>query len=344
MLKHHHRVASVLAKVVSETCKQLHFSIDAALLASELTEAELNAKNSSVSAVKFSQLLSKLSVTTADPTFGMNCAGNFRLGDSGPFGLGLMNAPSFGHALQFYVRYLPLVVDHAMFVADLGTDTVLLQWKYSPFILERTQYVDFCIYLTLRQFRLFAGQQWSPQAIHLVREKPEHTKYLHDSFAANIIFGAEVNAMEISGNFLKHQNPVADPRLFELMERICEAELEKKNRATPLEHSISEMIVNNLADRPVTLQDVAGKVNIEGRNLQRQLAVRKTSFEKLVQGAKQELSLCLLKDTDMLIEQIAFRVGYESPNAYSRANHAWFGESPTGTRGKLLTGQFKAAA
>jgi AraC-like DNA-binding protein len=344
VLKHHHKVASGLSRGILETCKQRNIAMDDALLASELTVADLNAKHSSMSAVKFSQLLTNLSSATADTTFGMKCAGNFRLGDSGPFGLGMMNAPSFGHAIRFYVRYLPLVADHAMFVADLGDDTVLLQWKYSPFLLERCQYVDFCIYLTLRQFRLFAGQDWSPRAIHLVRDKSDQTKHLYGEFAANIIFGAEANAMEIAGCVLKHQNLGADTRLFEHMERLCETELEKKNRLTSLEFAVSEIIVNGLADKPVTLQEVAKRLNIEGRNLQRRLSVRGTSFEKLVQCAKQELSLTLLKDTDLLIEQIAYRVGYESPNAYSRANHIWFGESPSVTRSKLLSGDFQIAA
>ena len=344
VLKHHHKVASGLASGILTTCRQRQINIDDALQHSELSAAEVSSKYGNISAQKFSVFLDSLAEQVQDEFFGMNCAGNFRLGDSGPFGIGIMNAPSFRHAIEFYVRYLPLVVDHALFIADMGADTVLLTWSYSPFLLERTHFVDFAIYLTVRQFRLFTGSDWCPRAIRLVRQQPQQNKYLRAGFSCPIYFGAQSNAMEIAGNALQMQNPDADPRIYEHMQRLCEIELDKKFGPISLEVKISDIVANNLAGRPVTLQDVAKQVNMCSRNIQRKLTLTGTSFEKIVQNVKQEISLSMLKDTDLLIEQIAFRIGYESPNAYSRANQIWFGESPTATRHKLKSGQFQPLA
>jgi AraC-like DNA-binding protein len=336
VLKHHHRVANVLTKGVVAASAQFHLNLGSALVASGLCETDINGQNSNLSAVKFSRLLHSLAQQSNDVTMGMKCAGKFKLGDSGLFGLGMMNAPSFNHAIKFYVRFLALVADHAMFLADMSKETVLLQWKYSPFLLEQTQYVDFCIYLTLRQFRLFAGQNWSPRAIHLVRKQPEQINYLHAAFSSNLVFGAEANAMEISGASLALENPSADPRLFEHMERLCEIEIEKRSRLVSVEAMIADIVVNNLSKNSLTLSSVAKTIGLQPRCMQRKLERRGLSFEGIVQSAKQELSLTLLSETDLTIEQIAFRVGYESPNAFSRANQTWLGESPSVTRNRLL--------
>jgi AraC-like DNA-binding protein len=334
MLIHHHTISPTLAAGLVDTCVQRNLNLNVALVAASLTREDIAGKAGRLSAVKFSRLLDHLAIQADDTSFGLRYANDFKLGDLGPFGFGIINAPTLGHAIRFYSRFLPLVADHASFTTDINKVGVAIAWKYTPFLPERIHFVDFCLNLTLRQIRSFAGESWSPHVVHLDRQRPEQIFHLQQVYGRNLIFESQNNALEFSANILNLENPAADNRLFEVIEKMCERELEKQFRVIPLEVKLGDMVISGLADKPVNLKMAASQIGVSPRNLQRLLARRSLSFEKVVKIARREMSHCLLMDSDFTLEQISYRLGYASANVYSRAARVWYGETPRIARAK----------
>jgi len=80
---------------------------------------------------------------------------------------------------------------------------------------------------------------------------------------------------------------------------------------------------------------VSRRLGMSERTLQRRLTEAGTSFWETYENTRDELSIRLLKDTDLPLEEISHQVGYSSQSAYSRAVKRWHGISPLQLRQRL---------
>ncbi len=76
-----------------------------------------------------------------------------------------------------------------------------------------------------------------------------------------------------------------------------------------------------------TVDDVAEKLGISKRTLQRKLTEEDTSFQKQLNGVRELLAKHYIKNTDMSTDDIAFLLGYQELNSFLRAFSTWTGMS-----------------
>ena len=78
-----------------------------------------------------------------------------------------------------------------------------------------------------------------------------------------------------------------------------------------------------------TADDVAEKLGISKRTLQRKLTEENTSFQKQLNGVRELLAKHYIRNTDMGSDDIAFLLGYQEVNSFLRAFSVWTGMSIT---------------
>lgn len=76
-----------------------------------------------------------------------------------------------------------------------------------------------------------------------------------------------------------------------------------------------------------TVNDVAEKLGISKRTLQRRLTEENTSFQKELSEVREMLAKHYIKNTDMSTDDIAFLLGYQELNSFLRAFNNWTGMS-----------------
>ncbi|MGB9143579.1 MAG: AraC family transcriptional regulator ligand-binding domain-containing protein, partial [Aestuariivirga sp.] len=253
-------VAASLGRSLGIYCQNRGIDIAQAAQANALDIKSFQDTNSYVSLARFAALLEQLAGITDDEIFGLKYGLAYQLGNTGPFGFGLMNAPSFGHALKFFSRYGVLIADQAYFHMEVGRKTGSMQWSYSPLIVAKDQFADFATVIGLRQFRLFLGNAWSPLLVHLQRIEPQSATEHRRHMSPQMAFGAKTNAIYFSSETLTLQNPRADIRLFEMMEQQCEERLKRKQSEIALEFRVRDEILQRLSSRDLSLQDIARKL------------------------------------------------------------------------------------
>jgi AraC-like DNA-binding protein len=69
-------------------------------------------------------------------------------------------------------------------------------------------------------------------------------------------------------------------------------------------------------------------VRLSPRTLQRRLGELGTSYQALLDGVRRDASRRLLASTDLDAGEIAFLLGFEESNSFSRAFVAWEGATP----------------
>ena len=80
------------------------------------------------------------------------------------------------------------------------------------------------------------------------------------------------------------------------------------------------------------LGDVARKVALSSRTLQRRLKDQGLDFKKLVDDTRHRFSLNYLKDPQHTMTEIAYLLGYSEVSAFNRAFKRWTGSTPVSHR------------
>ncbi|NJL01971.1 MAG: AraC family transcriptional regulator [Spirulinaceae cyanobacterium SM2_1_0] len=87
-----------------------------------------------------------------------------------------------------------------------------------------------------------------------------------------------------------------------------------------------------LASGQCSMADVAQRLNISTRTLQRRLREEETSFQQELSALRAELANHYLVNTPYSSAEISFLLGYNDPSSFFRAFHIWTGNTPDGIR------------
>jgi AraC-like DNA-binding protein len=67
---------------------------------------------------------------------------------------------------------------------------------------------------------------------------------------------------------------------------------------------------------------------MSSRTLQRRLGELGTSYQQILDDVRRRSARRLLSRTDLATSEVAFLLGFEEMNSFTRAFHAWEGTSP----------------
>jgi AraC-like DNA-binding protein len=329
VLQTQHRINAAILPALKQLCSKECLE--------DIGDAEcgLDLNATSMSCVRLASLLEDLDGQILGGGIGIKFASQFKLGDTGLFGLALMNAPSFRHALEFFTHFLPLVADHSSFKSSLGNQNAHLEWNYSPFLQNGTNYIDFCIGLSLRQFQQFHLPGWKPLSVSLQRPRTDQGPRHFAAFSNVMRFECESHVMEFTPSSLQSTNPHADFRVFDTLVDLCEVHLSNKKKSITFENQMKDFILCQLGNNSVTLASLSGRFGLNSRTMQRRLSSLGSSFEKLVLEVQREYSDFLLFETKSSIEDIGNKLGFSATASYSRVAHDWYGVPASQVRSQL---------
>jgi AraC-like DNA-binding protein len=118
-----------------------------------------------------------------------------------------------------------------------------------------------------------------------------------------------------------------------------EPELAKRLADLDVDDSISARVRSALTELlpggAGTIEDVADKLGLSRRTLQRKLSEEKTTFQKQLNSTREILAIHYIRNTDMTTNDMAYLLGYAELNSFLRAFTVWTGKSITEYRREL---------
>lgn len=87
-----------------------------------------------------------------------------------------------------------------------------------------------------------------------------------------------------------------------------------------------------------SMEDIAAKLLMSKRTLQRRLEAEASNFQGLLQETREAVSRHYLMKTTLPFAEISLLLGFDEPNSFYRAFRAWTGTTPDAVRRQYALG------
>ena len=266
-----------------------------------------------------------------DPAFGLRAGSVVRPERFGVSGLAAMTSPTFIEALRRKGRYNRLIWGDALDVVEQSERvTVVLAAEDEPRPYGPAR-IDLELASLLAFGRRFTGVAITALELVLRQSKPAYADRYLEVFGVAPRFSADRNALTfarvdaerplISANTLVHQGLVD----------VAESALMQLARPSTVSRVREELGKAMHGEEP-TLREIAQRLCIGERTLQRRLTAEGASFSQLLDEFRREVAQHRLRRGHSNVPELAFLLGFADTNSFYRAFRRWTGMTPESFR------------
>ncbi len=173
--------------------------------------------------------------------------------------------------------------------------------------------------------RAYLGQEWRPNLIRIMGGDNRHTAALEDIFDAPVRCGYPSCGIEFEAPALAASRTAFPQHDSSGIGSGCEMPMPE---TTCSEAAIIAAVEIEIMNGLPRITDVAGRLAISVRTLQRLLAASGHSFGSLTARLLYDRATALLRRDDRTIQEVASEMGYSDHAHFTRAFRHWSGLSP----------------
>ena len=129
----------------------------------------------------------------------------------------------------------------------------------------------------------------------------------------------------------------ANAKMWEFFEPELRKRLSELDESATVTDRVRGALFELLPSGSASLHSVSKKLAVSTRTLQRRLGAEGRSFQRVLDTTREELARHYLGSSAMSGAEISYLLGYDDPNSFFRAFHAWTGETPEQARTAMLT-------
>lgn len=278
---------------------------------------------------QFGRLLESCVELTGCEHIGLMVGERFDLAGFGPIGDLMSNSASVGDALRSLLQHLHLHDRGAApIMLPLGDNCSLLGYSiYRHGTPATAQIYDVAISIAYRILSQLCGAKWAPLQVQFSHKPPSDTRPYRKLFKSQVSFDADISGIVFDSSWMQLSIPGADPTPHAvLLKAINDADAKSFLR---FQDRVSCVLRQMLLSGNFSGPAIAELFGVHERTLRRYLNNEDTSLQKLLNQTRFELAKELLANTALPVADIATVLGYDDPNAFSRAFRNWANLSPS---------------
>ncbi|MBK7535275.1 MAG: AraC family transcriptional regulator ligand-binding domain-containing protein [Myxococcales bacterium] len=191
--------------------------------------------------------------------------------------------------------------------------------------------IEFGMLRTLKEARRLSGQPLVPTRVTLRREVSSHLHAYGRAFGVAVELGSECDQMVFAPGSFDFQLVRANPVLFAEMKDIADGKLATMAPVelwAVLEAAIERMLPTG----DFSMASVACWMGMTAEALQRLVHGRGQSWTAVVDRVRRRIAELLLRDLELPISSVGYRVGFANPASFTRAFRRWTGMTPEAYR------------
>ena len=270
---------------------------------------------------------------TGDPCFGLEVAQLWHPTTFHALGYSALASETLREALLHIVRYSDVVSTGAAF--DLRDDGAEVVVTLSARLLRGEVAVQASVEAGVASIVILCrealGGRIDPLRVTLTHRHTDCTEGLRAFFNCPVEMGAPNNCVAFRAQDLDARLPTANLDLERVNEEVL-AHYLARLESSELAVRVQSRLIQRLPAGEVDQNAVARSLNISLRSMQRKLKEEGTSFRDLVDETRRQLAEQYLKDSSLVVSEIAYLLGFAEVSSFSRAFRRWTGRAPRAPR------------
>lgn len=329
-------VHPIYARLLRMLLQQSSVDGDRVLAAAELDWATLMADDRRLSRDTVTRLVTAAMAATDTPWLGLELGGHAPVSAHGALGYAAVTASHLGASLAVLARYGAVRNDaYSWNLQPTPTGASMQAFERIDWGPARGFVIDTVLSALLRLVEAALGALPSGLTVDLPFAAPAWSGQYARFAPVRIRFAQSALALHVQAAALALPCLGADARAHAAACRDCEAELAQRDGWTG--QGLAQRVAALLAEAPVgrypPLREVAVACGVAPRTLMRRLRADGTSFQALLDAARQSRAQWLLRHTRLSVEDIAAQLGFADTSNFSRTVRRWFGTTPSRLRG-----------
>ncbi len=326
-----------MARTLTETSQRLGASDQATpLLEAGLSESQLKDPEARIPFSKHERLWELLYEQTGDPDFGLKLGQEIRPASFSILGYIAINSACIGEAMNAFEKYQSLAGEGGRFEIKRSED--LIEATYTPLNPEKSitaQRVYGMLASTVSLGQWLVGKKFTPRSASFTTLKPENHALYEQFFDCPINWGADNNQVSFEQNLENVEIPHANHEILSLM--LGRAKLggdEEENDSTT--QRLANAIKDSLLGQEPDKEQLAKKIGVSSRTLQRKLQKEGTSYQKVLDRVRHQLARDYLQQKELTITDVSYLLGYTDPSPFHRSFKLWEQQTPGQYRAQKL--------
>jgi AraC-like DNA-binding protein len=268
-----------------------------------------------------------------DEFLGFHLAKEIDLRELGLLYYVLASSDTLGDALRRAQRYCS--VQNEGVLAKYHDDSpvrISLHYNAVRRLSDRHQ-IEFFVTTIVRLCRQLVASRLNPTRVQLAHRRTEVPGDMATCFGCEFVFGSEVDEIEYPPSSGRLPIASADSYLNKLLVKYCEEALSNRRlKARCWRLAVENTLAPLLPHGQGRLPEVATRLGVSVRTLERRLAAEGVSFLEVLDGLRLELAKRYLQEPALPISQITWLLGYADPSAFTHSFRRWTGRPPTLSR------------
>lgn len=321
------------ARLLAAELKRRGFSDEAIFEGTRLSWTQLLEDDRFLSFEAFRRLAERGMSLSCEGWLGLDVGRSTQISSHGPLGYAMVASPDVGTALQLVTRYSSLRLGIADFELEDGDGRVRLHIADTAGWGGIGEYVSLHIFGALSLLlETVSGTPLPDATISFAYAEPAWAEEYARRFGqVALSFGATRSTIDLPESFASTPCITADAVALRNAIRLCERAEARKSGEDNVAQRVLDRLLDRQGDYP-TLAEMAKDLYMSNRTLIRKLKAQGTSYQMLLDDVRQELAVWYLRQTDLPVEAIAERLGYQDTSNFSRTCRRWFGLTPRGIR------------
>jgi AraC-like DNA-binding protein len=283
-------------------------------------------KSATLTAPEYFRLWRGLEESAGDPAFPLQIGKNVPVEVFNPPLFAALCSPNLNVAFTRLSQFKALCGPMTLTVEETQEQTcIIMDCCYAEHPMPHSMVATELVLLT-QLARMATRESITPLKVTAVAELPGLDRYT-DYFGVQPQRGNRnslvFTAADAQRPFLTESNAMWQAFEPALRQRLAELDAEA-SFATKVRSALLVLLPSGMH----SAEDVARKMAVSKRTLQRRLSDEATSFQIELNQAREGLARHYLVNTEFPGAQISFLLGFEDPNSFARAFHGWTGKTP----------------
>jgi len=294
----------------------------------DLSISDIQITNHRIAVKQVKQLWTEAVAATNNDAFGLQVIDYLNDKALNALTTATMASTNLREAILRFHRYYRVVSSGFILVIHDDEHLVLELQKTPSGEFIAPEAVDAAFGVMVKNVRQLIDAQLSPILLELTKPEPNNNSHYSQVFQCPVHFNAHRNALSFPVSMLDIEIPNANEMLAAHMEKYLSDVLSKLNEVE-LSRQLYLNLMQMLPSGTPTIIELANRLNMSERSLQRKLKTENTGFNDILCELRLDLAKRYLKEEKYQINEVSYLLGFSAPSNFVRFFKKHMGYPPS---------------